>query len=93
MGCGLIQMIHTRVSPFSLVRLGGSPARMACCSRSESPCLAALYMPVARAMASGGREDSEDGPPVPAPELLLIIRALGGRSKAPKDGKYGCVVL
>lgn len=53
---------------------------MACCRRVESPCLAALYMRVARAMTSGGSEASEDDAPGPVPELLMVKILCGERS-------------
>lgn len=63
---------RTKQSPFSLVMLGGRPARMACCRSSRSPCLAALYMRDARAMASGGRDEADKGAAASAPSLLIV---------------------
>lgn len=44
---------RTRLSPLSLVMLGGRPAGSACSKIGKSPCRAASYIRVANAMISG----------------------------------------
>ena len=44
---------RTRLSPLSLVMFGGRPAGNACSKIGTSPCLAASYIRVAKAMISG----------------------------------------
>jgi hypothetical protein len=52
---------HTRVSPLSLVRFGGSPAGRACSKVATSPFLAASYILLAKSIISGVRDAARSG--------------------------------
>lgn len=68
----------TKVSPLSLVMLGGRPAGSACSKTAVSPARAELYMRVAKAITSG---DSGVGWIVWSPggglAIVTIVRILG----------------